>query len=127
MTKQDLAMQLKHGDAPCNCCQAVLCTFMDEIGITKEQAMRLGSTFGGGMATGRGPCGALCGAEMVIGLAGSSKLSPREASGKALDEFEEKVGSIICQEIKGTATGVALCSCDDCIKNAVAIAEEALA
>ena len=33
----------------CKCAQAVVCAFGEETGLTQEQAMRLASSFGGGM------------------------------------------------------------------------------
>ena len=39
-----------------------------------------------------------------------------------MKNFEEKVGSIICGDIKGKS----LCSCDGCIEEAVKILEENL-
>jgi len=40
--------------------------------------------------------------------------------------FEEQVGSCVCKEIKGVGTGNVLRSCNDCIKEAAAIAEKVL-
>ncbi len=119
-------MQIKHGASPCNCCQAVIRVFQEELGLTEEQAMRLGSAFGGGLGCGKGPCGALCGAEMVLSLADNKNRDVRAASTKILNEFLNQVGALICEDIKDGAAGQALCSCDDCIRYAVSIAEKIL-
>ena len=52
-----------------NCCQAVLVTFADRLGLTPEQANALGAHFGSGMRHGS-TCGAVSGALMVLGLLG---------------------------------------------------------
>lgn len=54
-----------------NCCQAMLMAYAAEHGLTREDAMRIGSGFGGGMGGMGGmglTCGAVTGAYMVIGL-----------------------------------------------------------
>ena len=38
--------------------------------------------------------------------------------------FREKTGAILCKDIKGIESGVELCSCDDCVRNAVCVLEE---
>ena len=50
-----------------HCSQAVLAAFAEECGITEEQALKLGSCFGGGMRKGE-VCGAVTGALMALGL-----------------------------------------------------------
>jgi len=51
-----------------NCAQAVLGAFAAECGLEFEQALQLGSSFGGGMGKLREVCGAVSGMFMVIGL-----------------------------------------------------------
>ena len=43
-----------------------------------------------------------------------------------LTSFRDKSGAIICRELKGVDTGKPLCSCEDCVRNAVIAAAEAL-
>ena len=108
-----------------NCCQAVLVAFSDRLGKSEDELLRLGSGFGSGMATMEGTCGALVGAIMV-----SSLLSPEgEARGNSraiMSRFKELCGATICRELKGIGTGKVLCSCEDCVRNAVRAAGEAL-
>ena len=52
-----------------NCCQAVLIPFAAEMGITEEQAYKMGAHFGSGMRHGS-TCGAITGALMVLGMLG---------------------------------------------------------
>ena len=40
--------------------------------------------------------------------------------------FREMCGSAVCGELKGRDTGVVLCDCDDCVRNAVSILEQSL-
>ena len=70
MTKQEKARALRaRTDVHYNCAQSVLATFAPEIGLTEEEAFRLGGPFGAGMHRGS-VCGALTGALMALGLAG---------------------------------------------------------
>ena len=127
-TKQDLAVELKNrtGDAHYNCCQAVACVFSDETGVSSDTLRKIGAGFGLGMGGMEGTCGALCGAEMVLGLM-KYKGSPIRNDAKELHrKFTEKCGASICRDIKGAGTGKVLCSCDDCVRNAVALIEETI-
>ena len=49
-----------------HCSQAVLAAFSKDLGITEEQALKLGGCFGGGMCKGE-VCGACTGALMALG------------------------------------------------------------
>lgn len=62
-----------------NCCQAVLVTFADRLGLTPEQANALGAHFGSGMRHGS-TCGAVSGALMVLGLLAAMRSSPPHCS-----------------------------------------------
>ena len=108
-----------------NCCQAVLVAFADKLGKNEDELLRLGSGFGSGMPTMEGTCGALVGAIMV-----SSLLSPdgeaRNNSRAIMSRFKELCGATICRDLKGIGTGKVLCSCEDCVRNAVLAAGEAL-
>ena len=37
--------------------------------------------------------------------------------------FAEKCGASICKDLKGRDTGIVVCECDDCVRNAVELAE----
>ncbi len=85
---------------------------------------RIGAGFGLGMGGMEGTCGALCGAEMILGLT-KYKGSPIRNDAKELHrKFTQICGGSICRELKGVGTGKVLCSCDDCVRNAVALLEE---
>ena len=51
-----------------NCAQAVLLAFAEDAGLEKNTALRLASSFGGGVGGMREMCGALSGACMAAGL-----------------------------------------------------------
>lgn len=93
----------------CNCAQAVLMAYGDELGLSPSQLMRLGSSFGGGMGRLREVCGTVSAMFMVAGLlCGYEDAADREAKAshyKLIQElaakFKEKNGSIICLELLG--------------------------
>ncbi len=121
MNRAEKAVEFKHDKH--NCCQAVLAAFEDVTGFPKDTMRRLGVAFGSGMGGMEGTCGALCGAEMVLGMKSDGK--PLHARAKELHQaFREKAGATICKELKGIETGKMLCSCDDCVRFATEIVEQ---
>ena len=119
MKKEELAVQLKHDG--CNCCQAVLCAFADETGLAESQLRQLGAGFGAGMGCMEATCGALVGAQILLGLkkySGKPVLSDARALYQA---FVERCGASICGELKGRDTGKVLCACDDCVRTAAGL------
>ena len=126
--KQDRAVELKNrtGEAHYNCCQAVACVFSEETGIDGDVLRRIGAGFGLGMGGMEGTCGALCGAEMVLGLTKYKGKPIRNEAKELHRRFTEMCGGSICKEIKGVGTGKVLCSCDDCVRNAVELLESTI-
>ena len=118
MNKKELAVNYKHQGN--NCCQAVLLAFAEELNLSEEFLQRLGAGFGAGMGCMEGTCGALCGAEMLLGLKNNKTVKSRQIH----QEFTQKCGASICKDLKGMTTGKMLCSCDDCVRNAAEIAEK---
>ena len=51
-----------------NCSQSVLVAFCDETGLDIEDALKISSSFGGGMGRLREVCGAVSGMFMVVGM-----------------------------------------------------------
>lgn len=83
------------------CSQAVFASFSPELGLEKEQALKIGACFGSGMRKGE-VCGACTGALMALGLKyGESKEKSNEACVRFLEEFENENGSYICNELLG--------------------------
>lgn len=117
MNKQELAVQYKHSGY--NCAQAVVAAFADELKIDLKTARALGAGFGAGMGTMGATCGALCGAQMVLGLL--CKGTPVMGKARGLyNDFLSRCGATVCAELKGIVTGKVVCSCDDCVRHAVA-------
>lgn len=121
MDRADRAVQLKHGG--CNCCQAVLCAFAEETGMTADELMRIGAAFGGGMGCLEGTCGALLGAQILLGIKKYGGRPVGRDAANVLRQFKALCGATVCKDLKGVDTGVVLCPCDDCVRNAVKIAE----
>ena len=132
MTNQERAARL-HGNGY-NCCQAVLLTFCDELGVDPVTAFKIGEGFGLGMGGMENTCGALSGAIMLAGLKNSdgdldhprTKAGTYRISRELTEAFKEKTGALVCRDLKGIYTGKVLCSCPKCIDSAVQIVEEIL-
>ena len=83
------------------CSQAVFAAFSPDLGLEKEQALKIGACFGSGMRKGE-VCGACTGALMALGLKyGHSKEKSNEACKRFLDEFKNENGTYICNELLG--------------------------
>lgn len=121
MDKKEQAVILKHNGY--NCAQAVLCAFQSETGLSEELLKRMGAGFGSGMGSMEATCGALIGAGILMGLKECQDKPMRETAKKLHQTFAEKCGATICKDLKGRDTGVATCSCDDCVRNAVELVE----
>nr|WP_271716096.1 C-GCAxxG-C-C family protein [Anaeromicropila herbilytica] len=96
-----------------NCSQSVFMAFCDEYDMDFEMAMKISSSFGGGMGRLREVCGAVTGMFMVAGMI-YGYTSPKDQIAKTehykriqylAKEFEEKNGSIICRELLGLGEG----------------------
>ena len=115
--KGELTCSLRgHG---CNCCQAVIMAFKDELGIPEQDIRKLGAAFGGGMATMEATCGALVGAGIALGLMKYEDKPIRSNAKQLITDFKEMSKATSCKDLKGIDTGVMLTSCEDCMKNAV--------
>ena len=98
-----------------NCSQAVLSVFCEEFGLDLETALKISSSFGGGMGRMREVCGTVSGVFMAVGLAMASASDSAVEKGehyKRVQElarrFKEKNGSIICRELlQGVETSTA--------------------
>ncbi len=92
MTHLEKAQELRaRTDVHFNCCQSVLVTFAEDMGLTEQQAFDLGANFGSGMRCGS-VCGTLTGALMVLGMKGYDE----EQSTAFLRKFREDHGEINC-------------------------------
>lgn len=90
-----------------NCAQSVFCAFEDVIGMDRESAARMASSFGGGLGRLREVCGTVSAAALVLGIVRGYS-DPRDMGAKAahyrlVQEFARRFraarGSIICREL----------------------------
>lgn len=90
-----------------NCAQSVLLTFAKVVGLQDEDALKLASSFGGGMGRLREVCGAVSAMFMVAGFL-RGYTTPNNDTIKAqhyefiqnlAKKFKEKHGTIICREL----------------------------
>ena len=90
-----------------NCAQSVFLTFANELGFDKETALKISSSFGGGMGRLREVCGAVT---AIFAIAGLKKgyITPNDDEIKAkhyeliqslAEDFKAKFGTIICREL----------------------------
>ena len=122
MDRKEIANELhKNGF---NCAQAVAVAFCNTMGADPVQAFKMAEPFGFGMGDSYGPCGALSGACMVVGMKRSdadldnpkSKRDCYRLISAIKAEFNERVGATVCHEIKGMDGGEQKLSCDGCIE-----------
>lgn len=84
-----------------NCSQAVLGVFCEELGLDLETALKISSSFGGGMGRMREVCGTVSGMFMAAGLAfyNGDKAAQYKIVQELANRFKQKNGSIICREL----------------------------
>jgi C_GCAxxG_C_C family probable redox protein len=92
-----------------NCSQAVFAAFSEEMGIDFETALKISSSFGGGMGRLREVCGAVSGMFMVAGTK-YGYTDPKDRHTKSehykliqsmADRFKNTNKSLICRELLG--------------------------
>lgn len=91
----------------CSCSQAVFGAFALEMGIDHDTAMKLASSFGGGLGGSRELCGAVSGMLMVAGLKwGYSDIGDNEIktahyarTRRLLEAFKAVHGTTVCHEL----------------------------
>ncbi len=92
-----------------NCSQAVVGAFAEDLGMDFDTAMRLSSSFGGGMGRLREVCGAVSGVFIIAGIKYGYS-SPTDKNAKSTHykliqdvaaKFKEKNDSIVCRELLG--------------------------
>jgi C_GCAxxG_C_C family probable redox protein len=105
MDKKEKAQELFKSN--CNCCQSVFASFCDETGMDFETALKLTSSFGGGIGGLREVCGAVSAMCMVSGLLCGYTNQVDDEGKKAhaarvkelAGRFKERYGSIICRQL----------------------------
>ena len=121
--RAEKAVELKNSGY--NCAQAVSAVLADKTNLSEEQLRQITAGFGAGMGNLEATCGALIGAVITAGLKTEGRGTVKSAR-MIQETFKEKCGSIKCKELKTMVDGKPLCSCDDCVRNAVLIYGEVL-
>ena len=90
-----------------NCAQSVFLAFAEDVGFDEETALKLSSSFGGGMGRLREVCGAVSAMFAIAGLK-KGYTTPNNDDIKAkhyeliqslAEDFKSKFGTIICREL----------------------------
>lgn len=90
-----------------NCSQSVVAAFADQYGFTREQALRMSASFGGGIGRMRETCGAACGLFMLAGLE-TGATEGADQKGKArnyavvqelAEVFKQRHGALRCTDL----------------------------
>lgn len=92
-----------------NCAQSVFLAFSDQYSMEPELALKLSSSFGGGMGRLREVCGAVSGMFLVAGVMygydSPTAYEEKKAHYQRIQElahaFEAQNGSIVCRELLG--------------------------
>ena len=88
-----------------NCSQSVVAAFADMYGFTREQALRMSASFGGGIGRMRQTCGLFLVAGLETGCTEGSNREGKEANYKLVQqlaqEFKQRNGSLICAQLLG--------------------------
>ena len=110
MTNSETA--IKHFKQGYNCAQSVFLTYAHKYGIDATTALKLSSSFGGGMGRLREVCGAVTTMFALAGLKyGYSEIDDNKKTEhyiliqKLADKFKSKHKTIICRELLGLADG----------------------
>ena len=92
-----------------NCAQSVVGAFATEMGMDFDAAVKMASSFGGGMGRMREVCGAVSGMLLAAGAMygydapndHTAKKEHYERVQLLAEKFREQTGSIICRELLG--------------------------
>ena len=104
MSRKEIA--LKNFEAGYNCCQSVLLTFAEDVGLDRGTAARLACGFGGGLSCTDNICGTAFAISFLISLKNgkesSEDLRTYELTRTALAEFKKIFnGRIMCTQLLG--------------------------
>lgn len=143
MSRVDRAVECFCGGAACS--QAIAAIYGPDLGLPREQAMKLASGFAGGMRLGE-TCGAVTGAFMVLGLRFAGPHCDQRdgrgdvyaALGQFVAKFQQRNRSVVCKQLlgcdistpegaqKATREGLFRTICPDLVEDAAEILEEML-
>ncbi len=101
-----------------NCSQSVVAAFADKYGFTKEQALKISASFGGGIGRMRETCGAACGMFILAGLETGSTVGSHKDGKKnnyefvqqLAEEFKRRNGALKCSDLLKLSAGTPIVS-----------------
>lgn len=117
------AVEYKHNGN--NCAQAVIRALAEQYNMNAEELSKVAAGFGVGMGTMGATCGALVGANIVAGVKTQGQGTIMKSK-ELFNGFEQLCGASTCKVLKGIEGDKVLCSCDDCVRNAVITATNIL-
>jgi len=90
-----------------NCSQSVLTAFVEDLGLTEDESLRIACAFGGGMGRQQHTCGAVTGAAMALGLkygkgindSDDNKQLTYDKTVELFEEFNKLNGSTNCHKL----------------------------
>ncbi|MDP4178399.1 MAG: C-GCAxxG-C-C family protein [Bacillota bacterium] len=105
MEKQEKAMEYFQNG--CNCSQAVVMPYAEELNVNEGIIQKMAVAFGGGMSKAGKVCGCLSGALMVIGLKYgedsakivANRIKSYNEGQKFMKQFNETFGATDCREL----------------------------
>lgn len=113
-----------------NCCQSVICTYADLLGIDEKTAFKISEGLGLGIGKMQRTCGAVTAMVLACGLKNSdgdlinpsTKRKTYDLSYDLILEFEKNNETSICSELKKNCKK----SCNECIMDGARIIEKML-
>ena len=95
-----------------NCSQSVVAAFADKLGLSRQQALLVSASFGGGIGRMRETCGAACGIFLLAGLKyGTTDSKDSEGKGEnyrivqeLAEQFKQENGWLKCRDLLGLDT-----------------------
>jgi len=92
---------------PYNCCESVLLTLTEYLGIKSELIPKIATGIGAGYSLNGLTCGSISGAAMAIGIKYGRKTSDENPQitwskvDKFIEAFRQKWGAVTCRELTG--------------------------
>ena len=105
LTKENIAESFMKG---VDCSQIIMGEWADGLGLSKEDALKVSSAFGGGLGVGES-CGAIIGAMLVLGMKyGNSAANQQQQKdvlnakrAEFLDKFKKAHAHFVCRDLIG--------------------------
>ena len=132
MEKSRVSLAAQRHQNGYNCCQAVVCTYCDRLGMDEVTAFRASEGFGLGVAGMQETCGSVCAMVFLAGLKNSdanlqkpgTKLSTFALGRSMAEEFATWNTTTLCKVLRGTDGKTdRLRSCRGCVIDCAKIVE----